>query len=148
MLDIVSHFFILYPLITLNKDTALMAKTPASKLLVNILILAIAAVITNIYVMDSETLQRGHQKAVNLYEVFDTSPQDFAQLNQTDIKRLYRDLSRKYHPDKNREEDTTEKFMSIKQAYEILSNQEKRVLYDVYSIVDFSQDDKMKDMIE
>jgi len=148
MLDIVSHFFILYPLITFNKDTALMAKTPASKLLVNIFILVIAAVITNIYVMDSETMQRGHQKTVNLYEVFDTSPQDFAQLNQTDIKRLYRDLSRKYHPDKNREEDTTDKFMMIKQAYEILSHQEKRVLYDVYGQVDFSQDDKMKDMIE
>lgn len=125
-----------------------MAKTPASKLLVNIVLLAIAAVITNIYVMDSEAMQRGHQKTINLYEVFDTSPQDFAQLNQTNIKRLYRDLSRKYHPDKNREEDTTDKFMSIKQAYEILSNQEKRVLYDVYGTVDFSQDDKMKDMIE
>jgi preprotein translocase subunit Sec63 len=125
-----------------------MAKTPASKLLVNIVLLAIAAVITNIYVMDSEAMQRGHQKTINLYEVFDTSPQDFAQLNQTDIKRLYRDLSRKYHPDKNREEDTTDKFMNIKQAFEILSNQEKRVLYDVYGTVDFSQDDKMKDMIE
>jgi len=148
MLDIVSHFFILYPLITLNKDTALIAKTPASKLLVNILILVIAAVMTKFYVMDNETMQRGHQKTINLYEVFDTSPQDFAQLNQTDIKRLYRDLSRKYHPDKNRDEDTTDKFMSLKSAFEILSVQEKKVLYDVYGQVDFSQDDKMKEMIE
>lgn len=98
--------------------------------------------------MDSDLAQRGRQKEENLYETFQISPQDFAQLNHTDIKRLYRDLSRIHHPDKNPEEDTTEKFMKIKQAFEILSKQEKRVLYDVYGQVDFSQDDKMKEMIE
>ena len=61
---------------------------------------------------------------------------------------MYRDLSRKYHPDKNPDVDTTEKFMEIKMAFEILSSDEKRVLYDVYGTTDFSQDDKMKDMIE
>ena len=38
--------------------------------------------------------------------------------------------------------------MKIKQAFEILSEDEKRVLYDVYGQTDFSNDDKMRDMIE
>lgn len=72
-------------------------------------------------------------------------------MNQTDIKRLYRDLSRKYHPDKNRDQDpveATERFMGIKSAFEVLSDPEKRALYDVYGQSDFSQDEKMKDMID
>jgi DnaJ-class molecular chaperone len=83
-----------------------------------------------------------------LYEIFDSQPHEFAQLNTTDIKRLYRDLSRKYHPDKNPDEDTTDKFMKLKLAFEILNDQEKRAAYDIYGQTDFSQDDKMKDMIE
>lgn len=61
----------------------------------------------------------------------DMTPQHFQEINQTDFKRRYRDLSRKYHPDKN-QEDTTDKFMKLKFAYEILNDPEKRVMYDVY----------------
>jgi curved DNA-binding protein CbpA len=64
------------------------------------------------------------------------------------LKRQYRDLSRKYHPDKNPETDTTAKFMGLKTAYEILGDPERRILYDVYGQTDFSQDDRMKSMIE
>jgi len=39
-------------------------------------------------------------------------PKDFENMNATSVKRKYRDLSRKFHPDKN-EEDTTEIFMKI-----------------------------------
>jgi len=147
MLDIVSHFFILYPLITFNKDSQLFAKTGPAKFLFNLGILTLAAILTGTYMMDSSLIQSGPRDD-NMYEIFETSPQEFAQLNSTLIKRMYRDLSRKYHPDKNPEEDTTDKFMKIKQAFEILHEQEKRILYDVYGQTDFSQDDKMKDMIE
>ena len=64
------------------------------------------------------------------------------------LKKNYRDLSRKLHPDKNPEEDTTEQFMKVKTAYEILNDPEKRVLYDVYGVTDFSNDDKMWQMIQ
>ena len=64
------------------------------------------------------------------------------------VKKAYRKLSREKHPDKNPDEDTTEQFMKVKTAYEILNDPEKRVLYDVYGTVDFSGDDKMWSMIQ
>jgi len=47
-----------------------------------------------------------------------------------DIKRAYRKLSLKYHPDKNSSPDAAEKFAEIGTAYEVLSDEEKRSLYD------------------
>jgi curved DNA-binding protein CbpA len=38
--------------------------------------------------------------------------------------------------------------MGLKTAYEILGDPERRILYDVYGQTDFSQDDRMKSMIE
>jgi len=67
--------------------------------------------------------------------------------NQTTLKRRYRDMSRKYHPDKN-PDSTPERFMQIKTAYDILSDPERRKLYDIYGQTDFQQDDTMKNMME
>jgi len=47
-----------------------------------------------------------------------------------DIKRAYRKLSLKYHPDKNSSPDAADKFAEIGTAYEVLSDEEKRSLYD------------------
>jgi len=46
------------------------------------------------------------------------------------ITKRYRSLSRKWHPDKNKRKDAKERFVKIKQAYEILSNKDKREEYD------------------
>ncbi len=51
---------------------------------------------------------------------------------QKDIKRAYRKLARKYHPDINKEKDAEEKFKQIGEANEVLKNPEKRKLYDSY----------------
>ncbi|MFN5514639.1 MAG: DnaJ domain-containing protein, partial [Cyanobacteriota bacterium] len=50
--------------------------------------------------------------------------------NKEDIKRAYRRLARKYHPDVNREPGAEEKFKEINRAYEVLSEDEMRARYD------------------
>jgi DnaJ-class molecular chaperone len=50
--------------------------------------------------------------------------------NENEIKKAFRALSLKYHPDRNQNEDTTEQFQKIGEAYEILSDPEKRSQYE------------------
>ena len=50
--------------------------------------------------------------------------------SEADIKDAYRRLAVKYHPDRNSQDDATEKFMEAREAYEVLSDDEKRHRYD------------------
>lgn len=47
-----------------------------------------------------------------------------------DIKKAYRHLARKYHPDVSKEKNAEEKFKAMKEAYEVLKDPEKRKAYD------------------
>jgi len=49
-----------------------------------------------------------------------------------EIKRAFRKLAVKYHPDKNKEKDAEEKFRKIAEAYSILSDKKKRKQYDQF----------------
>src|SRR5574337_1213999 len=49
-----------------------------------------------------------------------------------EIKSQYRKLALKFHPDKNKSPDAAEHFKEISEAYAVLSDSEKRKLYDAY----------------
>lgn len=49
-----------------------------------------------------------------------------------EIKKAYRRLAKKYHPDVSTEADAEEKFKEVQDAYEVLKDTEKRKLYDQY----------------
>ena len=49
-----------------------------------------------------------------------------------DIKRAYRKLARKYHPDVSKEKDAEQRFKDLNEAHDVLKDQKKRALYDQY----------------
>jgi molecular chaperone DnaJ len=49
---------------------------------------------------------------------------------QEDIKKAFRRLAMKYHPDRNKSDDAHDRFKAINEAYEVLSDPERRQMYD------------------
>ena len=49
-----------------------------------------------------------------------------------EIKKAFRKLAMRYHPDRNREDGAEARFKEIGEAYEVLSDSEKRTAYDRY----------------
>ncbi|CAG2106982.1 unnamed protein product [Medioppia subpectinata] len=51
--------------------------------------------------------------------------------SQLDIKKAYHRLALRYHPDKNKSKNTGHKFIQIREAYEVLSDIDRRRMYDI-----------------
>ncbi|MCG1022321.1 molecular chaperone DnaJ [Sutcliffiella horikoshii] len=59
--------------------------------------------------------------------------------SKDEIKKAYRKLSKQYHPDINKAEDAADKFKEIKEAYEVLSDDQKKAHYDQFGHTDPNQ---------
>lgn len=76
--------------------------------------------------------------SILLFDTTDAAERDFYKILElkknakaADIKKAYRKLTLQYHPDKNQgDEDAKQKFHDVADAYEVLSDQDKRRKYD------------------
>ncbi|XP_047315141.1 chaperone protein dnaJ A6, chloroplastic-like [Impatiens glandulifera] len=79
---------------------------------------------------------QGHQRGARLIVRADTDYYSVLGVNKNatkaDIKSAYRKLARSNHPDVNKEPGAEQKFKEISNAYEVLSDDEKRSIYDRY----------------
>jgi len=68
----------------------------------------------------------------NYYDILGVSKN----ASDSEIKSAFRKLSKKYHPDVCKEAGAEEKFKEVNEAYSILSDPEKKQMYDTYGTVD------------
>ncbi|WP_233547100.1 DnaJ domain-containing protein [Exiguobacterium sp. AM39-5BH] len=66
--------------------------------------------------------------AKNYYDMLGVSKQ----ASDQDIKRAYRKLAKQYHPDVNKDPDAHDKFKAIQEAFDVLSDPDKKANYDRY----------------
>ncbi len=59
--------------------------------------------------------------------------------SKEEIKKAYKTLAKKYHPDINKASDATEKFKEINEAAAVLGDEKKRAQYDQFGTADFGQ---------
>ncbi len=69
-------------------------------------------------------------RKLDLYKILGVNPN----CSTLEIKKAYKKLVLKYHPDKNKADNSNEKFIEIKYAYDILSNDKSRTEYDLNNL--------------
>jgi len=76
----------------------------------------------------------------DLYEVLGLAED----ADEASIKKVYRKLSIQYHPDKNPDEASKAKFAEIRDAYEVLNDPDKKILYDTGGMAAVKDSEKGK----
>jgi DnaJ-class molecular chaperone len=96
---------------------------------------------------DGQTFQAGFKRVFD-FEAAEMDKDLYGMLGISDdsdegeIKKVYRKLSIKYHPDKNPGEAGKKKFAEIRDAYEILNDPDKKILYDTGGMEAVKKHDK------
>ena len=76
-------------------------------------------------------------KDTKYYDILGIQPN----ASESEIKKAYRKMALQYHPDKNQSEGADAKFKQVGEAYEILSDPEKKKQYDTYGVDGINQND-------
>eukprot|EP00960_Hanusia_phi_P029598 748050-Hanusia_phi.AAC.6 len=97
----------------------------------------LAIILFSILCLESGRSRAAEQKK-DYYKILGVLPN----AKPAEIKKAYHKMSLKFHPDKNKEEGAEEKFMLIAEAYEVLSDEERRRAYDNSGSGDNKDDDK------
>ena len=69
--------------------------------------------------------------ALEYYRILNISPN----AGFDEIKHSYRELAKRWHPDYNKDKNTTDIFQQLSVAYETLSDEKNRLIYDILSLV-------------
>lgn len=81
------------------------------------------------------------EKPQNYYELLGVPARG---VTKSELKKAFRAASIKYHPDKNPDDDTTDLFIQVKEANDIIGDEQMRFAYDVYSQTNWDQEDTIR----
>lgn len=101
-----------------DESVSNIGKKKKSRLMTSLLILSVTIAIKMAY--DSSFLGANHYRALEVPR----------HSNTLDIRRAYKEASKKYHPDKN--PDAVDRFQGIKTAYDVLMDENERIVYNKF----------------